>query len=198
MGLKRVIGPAIEPVTLAEAKAHLRVDHDDDDALISSLIQAAREHAERFLGRALIEQTWELYLDAFPETGPIELAICPVIDVIGVFYGDDSPETELAPSAYKVDTASEPARIALIGGGAWPAVTDGQNVVRVRFTAGYSPEDESPQGASVPEKFKAAIKIALGTLYEHRESVVVGAPVAEMPFAFEALLKPDRLHKGMA
>lgn len=198
MALKLIAGPAIEPVTLDEAKQHLRVDSDDDDALIESLIVAARNFVERYLGRALIEQTWDLYLDKFPTTGPIEIPLCPVISVDGVFYGEDSPETEFDAESYRTDVVSEPARISLPSGGAWPTVTEGSNVVRVRFTAGYPDGDDSPPAPNVPAQFKQAMLLAMGSMYENRESVVVGPAVSEMPFAFEALLKPHRLHRGMA
>ena len=67
MALIRIAAPASEPLALADAKAHCRVDHTDDDALITALIVAAREQAEHETGRALVTQTWELVHDAFPE-----------------------------------------------------------------------------------------------------------------------------------
>jgi uncharacterized phiE125 gp8 family phage protein len=55
-GLERIVPPALEPLTLAETKLYLRVDHPDDDQAILRLIQTAREAAEEYLRRSLLTQ----------------------------------------------------------------------------------------------------------------------------------------------
>src|SRR5690348_16556758 len=105
MSLRLIADPATEPVSLAEAKAHLRVTASDEDALISALIIAAREAAEHELGRALITQTWEKTLDLFPDA--IELTNPPVQSVASVQYLDiDGVEQTLSSVSYTLDNAS--------------------------------------------------------------------------------------------
>jgi uncharacterized phiE125 gp8 family phage protein len=65
MGIKRIIAPTVEPITVAEAKLHQRIDVADDDALVSMWITSIREHAEHLTGRTLAPTTWCLYLDEF-------------------------------------------------------------------------------------------------------------------------------------
>lgn len=198
VGLKLVTAPATYPVTLAEAKKHVHAeDFTDDDDLITLFIKAATEHAESFTGRALIDQTWNLYLDVFPTT-PIEIPLPPLIDVVGVFYLDaDDVEREFSAANYVVDDASEPARITLANSASWPTIATVANAVRIQFRAGYL-DTSSPQVAAVPFDIKAAILLHVGSLYAMREEVVVGQTVAQLPWGAEALLRRKRKHLGMA
>jgi uncharacterized phiE125 gp8 family phage protein len=199
MAVKLITAPATYPVSLVEAKAHLRVDFDDDDTLIDVYRKAATEDTERFTGRAFIEQTWDFYLDAFPTDGSsIRIPKPPLISVDGVFYQDgNGDEQEAAASIYRVDNASELARVSLAYAASWPSARSVTNAVRIRFTAGYV-DGNSPAAANVPYAVKAAIMLILGTLYAHRETVVIGQSVAMMPWAAEQLLWPYRVHTAMA
>ena len=196
MGLKLITPPADWPVSLVEAKAHLRVDFADDDALIEIFRKAATDEAEKFTGRALIEQTWDLYLDAFP-AAEIKIPRPPLIEVVGVFYGGAADEQTLPAAGYIVDDASEPARIALASNGSWPTLTTQANAVRVRFKAGYI-DDSSPAAANVPYAIKAAILLTIGTLYANRETVIVGQTATLLPWSAEQLLRRYRVEKAMA
>jgi uncharacterized phiE125 gp8 family phage protein len=197
MSLKLVTTPTDWPVTLAEAKAHLRVDFADDDALIEIFRKAATDEAEKFTGRALIEQTWDLYLDEFPDD-EIEIPRPPLIEIVGVYYRDSAgTEQTMDASGYVVDDAKEPARITLAYGGSWPTPQTRANAVRVRFKAGYI-DDASPAAANVPFAIKAAILLTIGTLYANRETVVVGQSVAILPWGAEQLLRRYRVEKAMA
>lgn len=198
MALQIVNAPETYPVTLAEAKKHVRAeDFTDDDTLLTLYIQAATEYAESFTGRALIAQTWNLFLDVFP-AALIEIPLPPLIEVIGVFYLDaDDVEREFAAENYVVDDASEPARITLASGAAWPSISTDKNSIRIQFRAGYL-DNSSPQVANVPADIKAAILLHVGSLYAMREEVVVGQTVAQLPWGAEALLRRKRKHLGMA
>ena len=112
MSLTLITAPAIEPLTLADAKAHARVSVTDDDALITAFIQAARERCENMLGRALITQTWEKVLDQFPTA--IQLSWPPIQSIVSVKYIDaNGAQQTLAPANYVLDNAAEPGWLVL-------------------------------------------------------------------------------------
>lgn len=139
MPLKLITAPAAEPVSLADAKAHLRVDHAADDDLIAALIAAAREDAEHRLGRALVMQTLEQVCDAFPADGDIELPNPPLASVTSVKYLDsDGVEQTLSTSLYDVDSDSAPGEIHRAYGVTWPSTRCVENAVRARYVAGYA------------------------------------------------------------
>lgn len=189
MALVLVTPPAAEPVSLPEAKAHLRVDITDDDALISALITAAREYCEGFQNRAYITQTWQLWLDSWPEGSEIRIPRPPLQAVNSVkYYGADNTEYVLPPADYIVDNKSEPGRIVLACGKSWPGVTlRPANAICVEFVAGYG----AP--ADVPQRVKQAILLLVGHWYETREIAVVGHVTAEVPFTVNALLWQERV-----
>lgn len=213
MALKRVTAPANDPVTLEEAKAHLREDSDDFDLEIEAFISAATEFVDGpkgYLGRALLDQTWDYYLDAFPcahytygsnwhPVAYIEIPLPPLIEVVGVFYLDSSgTEQEVNASSYRVDTASEPGRLIPVNGVSWPTAQITSGAVRVRFRAGYLDQGVSPAVDDVPFSIKAAILLYMADLYQNRENTVIGENAEELPFAAKMLLKPHRVYLSMA
>jgi len=193
MALKLITAPATEPVTSAEAKAHLRVDTTADDTLIGTLITVARMHVENHLRRALITQTWELVLDAFPARNVIQLPMPPLASITSIKYTDEAAvEATFSSTAYAVDTDSTRGRVVLKSGESWPSVTlAATSGVRVRYVAGYG------AAANVPQAIKQAILLLIGTLYENRESVLVaqGVTVMELPFGVNVLLMPYRVFR---
>ncbi len=155
--------PSVEPVTTAEMKAHLRVDIGDDDALIDSLIQAARALAEVWTWRTFINSTYTLKLAAF--RNEMELPRPPLGSVSGITYLDtDGNSQTLAVTVYDVDTDSEPGRVTLTLNETWPLTQDVIHAVTITFVAGYG-----SAASDVPETIKSAIKLLVGGMYEHRE-----------------------------
>lgn len=200
MGLKLVTPPAEQPISLEEAKRHLRVDFDDDNEIIEAFITAAVDFVDGpggYLGRALIDQTWDYYFDEFPATGPIEIPLPPLIEILGVFY-TDADGTEQEFSSYSSNMPGNPGKVYLPSGGSWPSIQSVSDAVRVRFRAGYLDQNASPPVESVPGSIKSAILIYIGNLYANRESVVVGQTVATVPWAAEQLLRRHRFYLGMA
>lgn len=181
--LKLVTAPATEPVTLAEAKAHLRVTASDEDTLLTNLIVSARQDAEEFTRRAFITQTWDYALDAaglgqcasygegYSEgidvvslKDAIEIPRPPLISVTSVkSYSTGNVEAVFASANYFVDTLSEPGRIALNLGQVWPTDLRAANALIVRFVAGYG------AAGAVPQKIKDAMLRYIAYLYENRE-----------------------------
>jgi len=185
MDWKVSTAPTIEPVTLTEAKLHLRIDGTDDDDLITSLIKVAREWCEGFQNRAFIEQSITARLDAFSNT--IALPRPPLISVTTIKYYDTAGDQQtLSDSYYDVDTTSEPGLITLAYNQSWPAVRDIHHCIEIIYKAGYG-----ATAATVPESVKAAIKLLVSHLYEHREAMSEIA-LKEVPMAVKSLLSMDR------
>lgn len=190
MRLVLVTPPASEPLTVAEAKAHLRVFHSGDDDVIEDMITTAREAVETYLGRALITQTWALKDDDFEAS--YRLPKAPLASVASITYVDSNGTTQtLAADQYVVlasgvDRACEPGRIVPAYNVVWPAVRGEPDDVVVQFVAGYG------AASAVPQTFKSAMKVLLEDLYEERGSYVTGTIVAALPTAWERTLAPYR------
>lgn len=195
MALRLVEGPAEYPITLDEAKAHLRVEHDGDNSLITSYIAGETAYAEELTGRALAPQTWDYLRDAFPgESDPqtIEIPLAKVISVDGVFYQDEAgAEQELDAASYIADVDSTRARIALTPSGTWPTTYEGLNAVRVRLVAGYAQEGSSPLAAEVLADIKIALLFRVQADYDGGESAGSLREVADL------YLKRRRVHTGL-
>ncbi|HEX3653731.1 MAG TPA: head-tail connector protein [Rhizomicrobium sp.] len=184
MSLQLITPPVVEPVTLADAKLHLKVDTSDDDALITQLITAARARAEWHTGRPLNTQSWILWLDGWPQCGIIEIPLPPLQSVTSVtVYALDDSATVLDPATYQVDAASAPARLTLKSTVLPPTNLRAINSVAIAFTAGYGDDADD-----VPAGFRAAILELIAFLYEPR-----GEAPAELPLDVLALLAPFRL-----
>ena len=183
--------PAVEPVTVAETKQHLRIDHSDEDAHIGVLIQVARQHCEDVSRRSFVTRTYTGYLDCWPWDGWIELPYPPLIGVTSITYFDeaDAP-TVFAAANYLVDNTRQPGRIVLRSNQAWPGdVLRVANGVQVIWTAGYG-----AAAAATPARYRAAILLMVGHLYENREAVLAGQGVSQaaLPLGVDALLLTDR------
>ena len=195
MDLTLTTPPAVTPVSLAEAKAHLRVTHTDDDAYITALIDAATRHLDGrhgTLNRALITQSWKLKIDRFPvfcghEGWPyaIELPFPPLLSVASVKYLDpNGAEQTLANTEYTVETSQFVGRILIGYGKSWPAIQCVPGAVRIDFTAGFG-----PASTDVPMPIRQAMLMFIAHLYEIRSID------ADMPRAIDALVAPYRLRK---
>lgn len=191
MTLKVITPPAVEPVTLAETKLHLRVTTSADDDQITALITTARELVEQSLSRALISQTLELVLDSWPGS-TIILPRPPLVSVTSIVYTDDAAaDATFASTNYLVDADSTPGRIRLKSGKTWPSTTlQDLNAVRVRYVAGYG-----AAGTNVPQPIRQAILLLIGDWYENREATIVaqGMTATPLPNGVEALLWPYRI-----
>jgi uncharacterized phiE125 gp8 family phage protein len=188
MGLKLITPPEVEPVTLEEAKAHLRLNDDSDDAYVSALITAARERVELFLRRALITKAFECALDSFPANQVIDLPRPPLQSVESIQYVDTAGTVQtLAPDDYVVDaSSSEIGRVALAWNRFWPITRSSINSILIQFTAGYGDAAED-----VPQTIRQGILIEISNLYENREDVVVGQNISMLSLS-ERLLWPYR------
>jgi len=178
---QRTVDPSIYPITLSDMKAHLRVDTSDDDALITAYIAAATDWCENYTRRALVEQTWKLYLDNWPMTTDqrIYLPKGKVTSVASIVYANSASTT----ATYSGSTSGSPVGtdyqeslvsdvmpfVAPAYGGSWPSITSVVDPIVVTYTAGWS-NTGSPETATVPEQLITAIRIKVADYYERRSS----------------------------
>lgn len=171
----RTVAPATAVVSTAEAKAHLRVDHNDDNTLIDALVQAATDRLDGYngiLGRALVTQTWRAdfsgfalswcYWDATRYYGNVvRLPLGPVQTISSIKYWDtDNADQTVAVTNYALITDATGPIVVLNQGYSWPSTYNRFDAVRVTFVAGYG------AASAVPEAIKAAIKLHVEQLYQ--------------------------------
>lgn len=174
--------PSEEPFDLTEAKLFLRVDGDSEDDLITSLITAARVICENHCESSFVTQSRTLKYDWFPACEFISLPYGPVSSVTSISYYDEAESSQtLSSSDYWVDTHSQIARIKVKN--SWPATGETPGAVSIVYVCGYG------AASAVPEPIKAAIKLVLGHLYEHREENNV-VNLYEIPLGVQAILSP--------
>ncbi len=197
------VPPATEPLSLADAKSHLRVDINDDDALIQSYITAARQRVEEASYHKLVTQTVQLTLDEFPWNSPrgwfdgtyyrqrrdrwpvIELEP-PVQSITSVTYVDPAGNVQtLDPSKYRVDVNSSPGRLTPALNQLWPATANVIAAVTVLYVAGFG------AASAVPVKLMEAIRLLLGHYYNNREQILSGTRLValEIPEGFDDLVR---------
>jgi uncharacterized phiE125 gp8 family phage protein len=159
--LTLVTGPATKPVTLAQARAQLRVDDTVEDALITGLIDVATAQIDGpdGIGYAMEAQTWRLTLDVFPPV--IRLPLRPVVSVSSITYvGNDSVTTTFPAESYRVVISGGVAVIEPVHGVSWPSTKDVIGAVNVTFVAG--------EGA--PAALKQAVLMIIADLEQNRQA----------------------------
>ena len=187
MALVITSAPAVEPVTVSEAKAHLRVDGTAEDTLIGSLILTSRLHIEAALGLALMTQSWRLSLDVWPNGRELELPLRPLqsLSSVKVVAADGTSET-VPSNSYVVDIDGTPPRL-VRNGGRWPQPEKAANGIEIEFTAGFGDE-----AADVPAPIRQALLMLIAHWYEHRDPIEVGSRETLIPAAVSDLLAPYR------
>jgi uncharacterized phiE125 gp8 family phage protein len=181
-------GPAVEPITLVEAKAHLRVDTSGEDSLIQSLIMASRLHIEAALDLALITQSWRHQRDVWPPSRVLILPLRPIQTLTAVtLLDDDATGRSLDVDAFVVDGYANPARLVWRGHGAVPAAGMIANGIEIDFVAGHG---DAP--TDVPQPIRQALLLLIAHWYENREPVEIGGTATTIPAGVSELLMPYR------
>jgi len=194
MNLKTITAATEEPITLAEAKLHLRVDIDDDDSLIGGLISSARTYVEAFTRRAAASTTYELILDDFPHGYEIVIPKPPLESVTSIKYTDkDGVETTWESSKYVVHE-DEPAVIVPAYSENYPTFTPyPKGAVKIRFVAGYKVSDENPD-LVIPDAVKQAMFLLISDWYENRGELLQRGHIPKsIPVAVNNLLYPYKI-----
>jgi uncharacterized phiE125 gp8 family phage protein len=181
-------GPAVEPVTLAQAKQFIRVEHDDDDDVITALIAGSRIHVETQTRRALITQSWRLVRDVWPELGCVPVLPVPLrtLDAARV-YKTDGTTLPIDLAAFIVDKAAAPARLSFTRGA---LALPGRPVagIEIDVTCGYGDAPET-----IPQALRQAIRLLVAHWYENRGLVAIGREIAVLPETVAALIAPYRV-----
>lgn len=183
-----VTQPSIEPVTLDEAKAHLVVEHAEDDVLIERIIASARFHLEERCNRAIVRQKWRLFLDYSFSSFKLEPATVQEVESIN-YTDSDGASQILSPSVYTVDIPRQCVYLAY--GQTWPATRNVTNAVWADVWSGYYDSSVSPIDLRirVPESLRHALLILTAEMYERREPAVVGT-IYTKTGVVESLIQP--------
>lgn len=181
-------GPAAEPVTLAEAKAWLRLDSTDEDALVSTLVAAARIHLESTTGRALLTQSWRIVLDCWPIDRTVTLPVAPLQSLTEIrAYDDGGVFTTISLAQFQAETAVAPARLLL------PPTVDGMPALRQRlgieidYVAGYGDD-----AGDVPADLRQALLVLVAYWFEHRDAVITAGAGSVIPPGFDRMVSAYR------
>ena len=187
---QRTTDPATEVATVAQMDTFLRGDNvleSVDGELLTSLIQSAREYVEEFTRRALITQTWTMFMDGFPQTrdplgwwdgvregsitqgqaSSFELPVGPLQSVTSIStFDDDNTETTFDSANYFLNTTATPGEVILNTGATWPVFTRNRNGIKVVYVVGYG-----DNATDVPSPLRTAVKQLAAHWYENRELV---------------------------
>lgn len=197
--LRRIVDPAIEPVTLEDAKHQCQIDADltEDDSTLTRYIKAAREKAELYTKRSFVEQTWKLTLSEFPSDGwmpwpvghAIELKNGPVLGIDSVSYlSTDGTRTYLTADDYIVDDSDEPPKLYPAFNSFWPTQRCVPGSIEIIYRAGYPSAGSPVDAEGVPAIVKQAMLLLVAHWYNNRETSIVGTIVADAPHGFESTL----------
>jgi len=188
-----------EPLTTAEVKTHLRVDHANDDTYIDTLIVAATDYTETVLSRSLIAGTFDAYLDAFPvdDDESIWLPYPPLISITSIKYYDDlDVEQTWSASEYVIDN-DVPYKGHVYPGRtySWPSARNFHKAVHIEYIAGYADSAASPVDLAdnIPREIKHALLLLIGHWYENREDTAAGIAIETIPTAYDALIASYRV-----
>lgn len=188
--LKRTIAPSASVVTVATAKAHLRVDDDDSDTYISSLIEVASDVVGEMAGKALINQTWQLQIGMTTGRSPVYLPNAPVSSITSIAYFDTDDQSQSEDTAdYTLTGDNDTAWLVPAGTRVWPSMYDRPDALTVTYVAGYGASPDK-----VPANLRHAALMLVGHWFENREAANhPAALVKEIPFAVQALIDQSRV-----
>lgn len=181
---------ASEPITTAQAKAHLRVDHSEDDDYIDILITTARQVAERLTSRIILTQTWELILDAFPASSstPIRFPLSPLMSIESVKYIDTAGDQQTwSADEYQYSTDHEPGQLKPACGYTYPSTRNDYPTVIIEFKCGYDEAIGDADAALIPLEMIHLVYLLVGHFYETREATA-DVKLYELPLTIQSLV----------
>ena len=197
MHWKLVTDATTEPITTAQAKKHLNVSISDDDTYIDILIKVARQSIERATDRALLNQTWRLYLENWPsgKDERIYLPYSPVSSIESIKYTDTAGDQQTwTNTEYQKDYNHEPCRISPAYGYTYPSIRSADDLshIIIEYVSGYGADIGT--ATLLPKQMTQALYLLVGHLYEHREPVVTGTIISDFPLSIQFLI--DQMSVG--
>jgi uncharacterized phiE125 gp8 family phage protein len=195
--LRRIAGPDVEPVTLAQARLQCKLDADltaEDELIRDIYIPAAREAAELYCKQTWVESTWLLTLCGFPDCDDnrIVLPMGPVIDVVRVSYVDQQGTAQQITD-YQGSLDAVPAFILPPFNQGWPTARGVSSAVQIEYRAGYASGGSPTDASRVPAGVKHAMLFLIGFWFENREVVNIGNITSQLPYGWEDALFPYRV-----
>lgn len=182
--------PTVEPVSVTEAKANLKIQHNAEDGVIERAIEAARSYCEQELGLAIVDQEITLKLDGFPAGRVIDLPMTNLLEVTSFTYLDADGAPQVFAD-YTADTFSTPGRV-VNNSAAWPKALDRAGAVTIVYRAGFNPHPLAGKKA-LPGAVRQAIMLLVTHWVENRSAVVVGSINSPLQFAVESCLMKHRV-----
>ncbi len=196
-----------EPITLAQAWAHLHIDTDgsppasDEDYWLQYIgIPAARDWCEQWLGASIAPRILEYAAYSFPSDSFL-LPFGPVLDIVSIKYNDtDGALQTMDPADYELDNFTRQNQVRLVYAGSWPSARSSPNAVKVRYTAGYSLAGDSPQVNVMPDGIRIGLLLMLGHLNSNRENSIGGSSmtIETIPDGAKSFLEGYRRRLSMA
>ena len=187
--LSLVTGPAALPISLAEAKEQMRVEHEYDDATILRLINAAVAFVDvqGALGKAMITQTWAQWVGMVP--GTVTLFLGPVQSVSAIKYYDTDGNLQTATlSDFDIFGTPTKTTVAPKSGKAWPVAQNRPDAIRIEYVIGYG-----DSASDVPQTIRHALMMLVAHWYENREGAQERV-LSDVPFGFNELIGIERGH----
>lgn len=181
--------PSVEPVTVGEAKIHLRVSNTDDDAYITTLITAARKNLEIQMRRAFVNTTYKLQLDEFPEEIVLPGGTLQSVTHLK-YYDEDGVQQTWTSSNYLTDVYSVPGKLVRAPDIDWPSIQERTNAIEIQYVAGYG-----AAASNVPADIRQAILIMVAHFYEHREPIITGTIVSDVPMAVQTIITSNKIQE---
>lgn len=192
-----------EPLSLDEAREHLRIDpygsppEHPDDSYVRALISTARAFCEEHTRRALATKTIDVVYDSWSDNGLV-LPLSPVQTLVSVkYYDQDGALQTLATTVYGFDIYRR--QIYLKIGQTWPQLSSEPNPIIVTANVGYT-NGQSPDTYPLPPPIKSAMKLIIGSLYENRQEDQLGSTrisFNSLPLGVYNLLQPYRMGIGL-
>ena len=177
-------GPVTEPVSLDDAKAYLKLDTDDEDALVTTLITAARLHVEGTTGRALLNQSWRLVLDDWPSVGLLRLPVGPLQSLTAITaYDINGDPVTLSTDGVLWDAQAAPTLLYLPAGFGDAVILRALQAIEIDYVAGYGTDP-----ADVPATLRQALLLLVAYWFEHRDAVVLAGSGSVIPSGFDQLV----------
>lgn len=193
LDLELVTPPAVLALSLEEAKKHLRVEHNDEDSEIEDAVRGAIGHLDGAAGtlrRAIVEQTWRLYLDAFPPArGAIGLPLPPLLAVSEIRFLDPAGgDILMSPSEYRV-LAGERALVEPAITKSWPTAQAVRRSVSITYRCGWIAPAIGEKWPATVETIRRALRLLTAEFFDGRD----GASEFQEPPAVTRLLRPIRV-----